>query len=293
MDNCTEFAALLDSYIDGELSQADAARVREHLAVCGRCRDYVQAALAIRDAFPTAEDVELPEHFTENVMAAVLADKTRQRSRRRSPWAKRLAPLAACCAVVVLAASVLPRLGGNTVEVAANDAAEAAITAETAPEAGAGEGGQAAVTSAGAQESTRVAEQGAAAADEATASPSAAEAQQAPAVFSRVGEDAPAGASEDGTAPAPANSIAGFESESVYKTDAGTCFATLTLTPEQAGSALEDLPPETPVSRDPDSGGTVYFLTAEQFQDLLERLDHPAYTAEGDGSLARVILLPE
>ena len=57
MKHCEEFAALLDPYLDGELSPEDAARVREHLAGCDRCRAYVQAALAIRDAFPAAEDV--------------------------------------------------------------------------------------------------------------------------------------------------------------------------------------------------------------------------------------------
>ena len=72
-----------------------------------------------------------------------------------------------------------------------------------------------------------------------------------------------------------------------------TWFATLTLTVDQAGPALEDLPPDTPVSQDPATGGTVYWLTAEQFTALLEALDHPPYTAEGDGDLARVILLPE
>ena len=72
-----------------------------------------------------------------------------------------------------------------------------------------------------------------------------------------------------------------------------TWFATLTLTPEEAGAALEDLPPDTPVSQDPATGGTVYWLTAEQFAGLLEALDDLPYTAEGDGDLARVILLPE
>ena len=80
----------------------------------------------------------------------------------------------------------------------------------------------------------------------------------------------------------------------VLDEDAGpSCFATLTLTREQAGTALEDLPPDTPVSSDPATGGTVYYLTAEQFEDLLDELGDPPYTAEGDGGLARVILLPE
>ena len=46
MKYCEEFAALLDPYVDGELPLEEAARVRAHLAVCGGCRAYVQAALA-------------------------------------------------------------------------------------------------------------------------------------------------------------------------------------------------------------------------------------------------------
>ena len=45
MTYCKEFSALLDPYIDGELSPEETARVREHLHTCDGCRAYVQAAL--------------------------------------------------------------------------------------------------------------------------------------------------------------------------------------------------------------------------------------------------------
>ena len=102
MTYCKEFSALLDPYIDGELSPEETARVREHLHTCDGCRAYVQAALAIRDAFPEAEDTPVPDGFAAGVMAAIRADAA-PRKRRRPRWAKTLLPLAACCAVVVLA----------------------------------------------------------------------------------------------------------------------------------------------------------------------------------------------
>ena len=46
MTYCKEFSALLDPYIDGELSPEETARVREHLHTCDGCRAYVQAALS-------------------------------------------------------------------------------------------------------------------------------------------------------------------------------------------------------------------------------------------------------
>ena len=104
MTYCKEFSALLDPYIDGELSPEETARVREHLHTCDGCRAYVQAALAIRDAFPEAEDTPVPDGFAAGVMAAIRADAA-PRKRRRPRWAKTLLPLAACCAVVVLAVS--------------------------------------------------------------------------------------------------------------------------------------------------------------------------------------------
>lgn len=105
MKACEEFAALLDPYVDGELPLEETVRVQAHLEVCGGCRSYVDAALAIRAAFPTGEDAEVPDGFAEGVMAAIRADAAPQK-RRKSPWAKLLLPLAACCAVVLLARTI-------------------------------------------------------------------------------------------------------------------------------------------------------------------------------------------
>ena len=114
MRYCEEFAALLDPYIDNELSPEETARVREHLRTCDGCRAYVQAALLMRDAFPEAEDAVVPEGFAEGVMAAIRADAA-PRKRPRSRWQRTLLPLAACFAVVVLAVSTLPRSGDTAV----------------------------------------------------------------------------------------------------------------------------------------------------------------------------------
>ena len=103
MKYCETFAALLDPFIDGELSPDEMARVQAHLNVCPACRAYVDDALAIRAAFPDAEDTALPEGFAESVMARVRAETTAQKKTTR-PWLKALASLAACCAIVLLAA---------------------------------------------------------------------------------------------------------------------------------------------------------------------------------------------
>lgn len=91
MTYCKEFSALLDPYIDGELSPEETARVREHLHTCDGCRAYVQAALAIRDAFPEAEDTPVPDGFAAGVMAAIR--RTPPPEAPETPVGKDAAPL--------------------------------------------------------------------------------------------------------------------------------------------------------------------------------------------------------
>lgn len=92
MTYCKEFSALLDPYIDGELSPEETARVREHLHTCDGCRAYVQAALAIRDAFPEAEDTPVPDGFAAGVMAAIPGGR-RPPEAPETPVGKDAAPL--------------------------------------------------------------------------------------------------------------------------------------------------------------------------------------------------------
>ena len=93
MTYCKEFSALLGTPISTEsFPRRETARVREHLHTCDGCRAYVQAALAIRDAFPEAEDTPVPDGFAAGVMAAIRADAAPGSAgdpggqRRCSPW---------------------------------------------------------------------------------------------------------------------------------------------------------------------------------------------------------------
>jgi len=100
MKYCNDFAALLDLFVDGELDAEEMIRVQEHLDTCPGCRAYVDAAFAMRAAFPDAEDTAVPDGFTESVMTAVR--RAPRKAARKTPWVKILTPLAACCAIVIL-----------------------------------------------------------------------------------------------------------------------------------------------------------------------------------------------
>lgn len=107
MKYCEAYAALLDPYVDGELSGEEASRVRTHLADCPGCRAYVEDALAIRAAFPVIENAALPENFAGGVMAAVAALEGAPAAGGRPPrravhWKRVLLPLAACFALVAV-----------------------------------------------------------------------------------------------------------------------------------------------------------------------------------------------
>ena len=98
--NIHENTALLDAFVDGELTSEEMIFVQSHLDECPECRAYVDDALAIRASFPTEDDAELPADFAETVMKAV-AETPQSRPKKRQPWGK-LAAAAACLAVIIL-----------------------------------------------------------------------------------------------------------------------------------------------------------------------------------------------
>lgn len=112
MKYCEEFAALLDPYVDGELSGEEAARVRAHLESCPGCQAYADGALAIRAAFPEIRETAVPAGFVQGVMAVVRAEEARGRTRKNRRWKQILLPLAACFAVAVVLRTI-PGVGNQ------------------------------------------------------------------------------------------------------------------------------------------------------------------------------------
>lgn len=135
-----ENTALLDAFVDGELTAAEMAEVQAHLAECPGCQAYVDDALAIRADFPTAESTELPADFTDHIMQAVA--KTPQSRPKTQPWGK-LAAAAACLAVIVLVqyGAGLSSRNTSTNEAAAYtaDCAAAESTVERSADASSGD----------------------------------------------------------------------------------------------------------------------------------------------------------
>ena len=110
----------LDAYIDGELSPEEAAEIRALLEGRPDWNAYVEDAFAIREAFPSWEDTEVPQGFAESVISAL--PERRRRPRRWMRWAM---PLAAClCLAALVQGSGLLRPKGGS-----GSAPETALTA--------------------------------------------------------------------------------------------------------------------------------------------------------------------
>lgn len=125
--NIHENTALLDAFLDGELTLEEQSAVEAHLADCADCRAYVDDGLAIRAAFPTEETAELPADLKEHVMAAV-ANAPQSRPKKQ-PWGKLMAA-AACLAVIV----AVQHIGSGAVGTDSSANATAAYAADCAVE---------------------------------------------------------------------------------------------------------------------------------------------------------------
>ena len=258
MKYCENFAALLDPFVDGELSPDEMARVQAHLDGCPACRAYVDDALAIRASFPDAEDTPVPDGFAESVMARIRAEAASQaeaapQKKTSRPWLKALASLAACCAIVLLAAPMFSH-SSKTEAAPAEAPAAAADTAASTERAM-----EFALT------------------EEAPAGESAEESREDLA-SSKLYDAAPAPSAADSGATA-------------YCTEADTT-SWLTLTAEEAGSLLADVTPVEETETE-----LRYELTSLELENLLTALSEAGivpsgelHPAEMEGSYVLVIV---
>lgn len=112
MKTCEEYAALLDMYVDGFCTDEETAQVRKHLAECEACRMYVAQILQMKEAFPDAEEEEVPDGFAEGVMTAIRAEAA-PRKKRMKTWQRTLLQMAACMAIVIALGPLSERLVGG------------------------------------------------------------------------------------------------------------------------------------------------------------------------------------
>ena len=278
MKYCEDYAALLDLYVDGELSPEDMDRVRAHLETCSGCRAYVDDALAIRAAFPDVEDTEVPTGFAESVMSAVQAaaqERPAAPQAKKRHWGRVLLPLAACCAIVILLHGVtgsknspveFATASSSATDTATTESESIAETEEAAAEAPAETPADGAADG-GAAPETRVAFT----TSDAGTCASVNDQASSKALPETGVVEAPAGAA------VPEAQAAEPEEFGVEAASSVSAFATFRLTTAQAGELLAE---HTPVS---DADGVLcYELSREDYDALLAALADNGVTPEPD-----------
>ena len=149
MSECSKYRELICSLVDEELNTQTREALLSHIEGCGECKALYEAFSAL--SFAVSEDIEeVPEALHENIMAGVRRSALRNKNKKRSLRQTRsLLAAAACFAVVIMSAfgisKTMESRKGDVIndmaavkaetQAAAADTAEAAVTAETAPEA--------------------------------------------------------------------------------------------------------------------------------------------------------------
>lgn len=257
-----ENAALLDAFVDGELTAAEMAEVQAHLAECPGCQAYVDDVLAIRADFPTAESTELPADFTDHIMQAVA--KTPQSRPKKQPWGK-LAAAAACLAVIVLVqygAGLSSRNTSNEAAAYTADCAAAESTVERIADASSGDDADSCQPMDSADDSE---ESDSVAADSGEPDSVAADSTQ----------QANKSESTDGTASIQS---AYQNGKSAVPVITGADLPTVRVSATEIGDLLDDRTP----TEQKDTGVVRYLLTRTEFDALAEELADQGVTLEAE-----------
>ena len=115
MKTCAEYEESISAYLDGELSGDGQEELMEHMASCPVCQRYFDDLVEIHAAM-IPEETAIPEGFSQRIMEQVRntpQDQPQPRKVVSFPRWKQWTALAACCALAVLGAVSLQRLGSG------------------------------------------------------------------------------------------------------------------------------------------------------------------------------------
>ena len=110
MKYCDEYAPALSAFVDGELTEQEKNEVLAHVETCEGCRTYLAELMTMRLAFGDLEEYDAPAGFAESVMARLHEEAAPKKRTQRKKWMG----LAACAAVVLMAAVLFPHVAGSS-----------------------------------------------------------------------------------------------------------------------------------------------------------------------------------
>lgn len=126
--NCEDVCELISASLDGELTEAEEAQLREHLAQCPACRALQEELAGLRENTQAALEAAAPAELKTAVLENLPA---RKKPAGKVIYWKRWGAMAAAVALVALAAWQLPRFVFDPVDIspAAGESA-AEVTAD-------------------------------------------------------------------------------------------------------------------------------------------------------------------
>ena len=108
MSNCELYQEMISRMIDDELSEEEQTVLARHLDTCPECSALYAAFSGLSAAI--ADDLEAPpEELSDNIMAELRRADIQVKNRRKPRWRGALAA-AACLALVIMAARLVPDL---------------------------------------------------------------------------------------------------------------------------------------------------------------------------------------
>jgi predicted anti-sigma-YlaC factor YlaD len=107
--NCRDARLLVASYLDGELTEAQAAPLRKHLLACHTCRGSTQSGKHLKRWFVATQPVAVPRDFSARVARLAFAGATQSEDRP-------VAVPAAAPALVSAAASAVAEKDGRILQ---------------------------------------------------------------------------------------------------------------------------------------------------------------------------------
>ena len=113
MNDCEKYQEMISSLIDGELDNADQAELTAHITVCDRCASLLRIYQGIfTTSDPQTGFADPPGELLIGVMSRIDGMKKSKKRRLRILYGA-LPAAAACIALVLLAARLLPGFGGG------------------------------------------------------------------------------------------------------------------------------------------------------------------------------------
>jgi len=105
--NCRDVAGLIDDYLDGELDEVTAFRVRGHLQTCSECRERFGALVAVVEDLAEMPELSAPEELVPGSLRSLPDRVPRRAPANRLVWALGLASAGLTALILMLLPGVL------------------------------------------------------------------------------------------------------------------------------------------------------------------------------------------